>query len=192
MSCRCIKISLVRFLAPRIWFPSKSTRHRSSGLSEPLLTSVGVQMAISSPMRTAMLPPLPSTYARCHCRRPISQMCAFRRRTGEEWKSAWSFALGEWDESGLVDVEIFLDPVLPATLMALLIFYLREKFSLAISTTDASADDGGIYQHGGMDAFSFLRRRARGERPFSRPGNHGVCRLQPCAILPWFSYTRGD
>ena len=59
--CKCIKISLVRFFVPQSWLPSKSTRHMSDGFSEPLLTSVGVQMAMSSPTRMAMLPPLPST-----------------------------------------------------------------------------------------------------------------------------------
>ena len=40
-------------------------------------TSVGVHKARSSPTRIAMFPPLPSTYARCHSRRPISQICSF-------------------------------------------------------------------------------------------------------------------
>ncbi len=77
MICKCAGISLVRFFVPASWLPSKSTKHMSAGCMKPLLTSVGVQMAMSSPTRMAMLPPLPSTYSRCHSRRPMSQSCSF-------------------------------------------------------------------------------------------------------------------
>src|SRR6202044_103928 len=83
-----MRISLVRRFTPQIWLPSKSTRHMSAGFMKPLLTSVGVQSAMSSPTRIAMFPPLPSTYSRCHRRRPISQSCSFNEWQYAELKNA--------------------------------------------------------------------------------------------------------
>src|SRR6185312_13874641 len=95
-----MRISLVRFFTPASWLPSKSTRHMSSGFMKPLLTSVGVQSAMSSPTRIAMLPPLPSTYARCHNRRPISHICSFKFWQYGELKNASSSAFELFELNG--------------------------------------------------------------------------------------------
>src|SRR5580704_15144639 len=100
MICRCMRISLVRFLVPQSWLPEKSTRHMSSGLRRPLLKSVGVQMAMSSPTRMAMLPPLPSTYSRCQRRRPISQICSFKLCAYGELKNASNSDFGDFELGG--------------------------------------------------------------------------------------------
>ncbi len=89
-----MRISLVRPFAPASWVPAKSTRHISSGFMNPLLTRVGVQMARSSPTRTAMLPPLPSTYSRSHRRRPTSQICSLIAWTSGEAHRASISAFG--------------------------------------------------------------------------------------------------
>ena len=46
---------------PAFWFPSMSTRQRSSGTMNPLETRVGLQSTRSSATRMEMFPPLPST-----------------------------------------------------------------------------------------------------------------------------------
>src|ERR1035438_1692755 len=92
----------------------------SSAFRSDLLTRVGVQMTASSVRRYEMLPPLPSTYERCHSFWPTAQISSLiflasgelSRATHLELLAAPALA-GETAAAGAVDVVISM-PALEA------------------------------------------------------------------------------